>query len=62
MKKNQAITYFEVRTKGDGDFEYFVAPAVEDDEENYDPQNKESAKAHAKEVKGYVVEVTEKRV
>jgi hypothetical protein len=60
MKENMR-KYYEVRTKAD-DGDYFVEPAMEGGEENYNPNNLKSAKRHAREVGGWVVEIIEKVV
>jgi hypothetical protein len=54
--------YYEVRTKGDGDFIYFVEDEYESGEYgefNYSKKNKRSATKHAKKVGGWVVKITE---
>ena len=60
--KEDIKKFYEVRTKGDGEVEYYEEPAIEGGEENYSPNNLKSAKRHAKEVGGWVVEITEKVV
>jgi hypothetical protein len=59
MKTHLVKTYYEVRTKGDGEFDWFRMEPEMDNEHFYDPQNRESAKAYAKVVGGFVVEVKE---
>ena len=61
MKENLK-RYYEVRTKGDDSAEFFVEPPMEGGEENYNPSNLKSAKRHARDVGGWVVEVIEKIV
>lgn len=58
-KKN---VYYQVRTEGDGEFDYLIIPPEENHEKNYNPLSEESAKEFAKAVNGYVVKVTEEPV
>lgn len=64
MKTHLSKTYYEVRTKGDGEFDWFSCPpqASEFGEIRYDSDNLESAQSYAKEIGGFVVEVTEKTI
>jgi hypothetical protein len=62
MKTHLVKTYYEVRTKGDGEFDWFSVPpqASEFGEVRYDHNSLESATKYAAEINGFVVEVTEK--
>ena len=53
---------FEVRVKGDNEFDYFIENSVENGEVNYDPKNYLSAMNYADEVGGWVVEILERVV
>ena len=54
---------YQVRTKGDGEFEYFIVPPMEDEyTHNYDPNNLLEAQECAKEHKGWVVKIIEERM
>lgn len=53
-------TRYEVRTKGDGEFNYFVAPSEENGEAIYNPQDRNEAYNYAVSVNGWVVEITER--
>jgi hypothetical protein len=59
MKLAQTITRYEVRTKGDGEFDYLVEPYEDAFEILYDPQSLASAELYAAECGGYVVKITE---
>jgi hypothetical protein len=52
---------YQVRIKGDGEFEYFIVPPMED-EHNYDPENLKEASECAKERGGWVVKIIEERL
>lgn len=55
--------YYEVRTKGDGDFSFFTEPPFQGMEYQYDMSDPDSAIAFAETLKtGYVVKVTEEAV
>ena len=56
MKKN--TWRYEVRTKGDGEFEYYVEANTEH-EFKYDDRNLRSSRAYAKKVDGWVVKIIE---
>lgn len=62
MKFTLTKTYYEVRTKGDGEFEWFSVPpqASEFGEVHYYRNNLASAQLYAREIGGFVVEITEK--
>lgn len=54
---------YQVRTKGDGDFEYFIVPPMEDEHtHNYDPSNVTEAHECARELGGWVVKIIEERL
>jgi hypothetical protein len=55
-------TTYEVREKGDGEFEFFTHSPEQNGETQYDPKRKASALAYAEKVNGYVVEITETAV
>jgi hypothetical protein len=49
---------YEVRTKGDGDYEYFIQAPEEDGVQTYNPHHKSSAIAYARAIGGWVVKLT----
>ena len=51
---------YEVRTKGDDDQEYIVAPNT--DNKHYNPERLQEAIEYAKSIKGYVVKIEETEV
>jgi hypothetical protein len=51
-------TYYEVRTKGDGEFDYFVQQPEWGGEFCYDQDDLESAKKYAEFCNGWVVKIT----
>lgn len=61
MKATLTKTYYEVRTKGDGEFDWFNVPpqASEFGEVRYDNQSPASAQGYAMTIGGFVVKVTE---
>lgn len=52
---------YQVRIKGDGEFEYFIIPPI-DDEYGYDQNDLLEAQRCAKEHKGWVVKIIEERL
>lgn len=58
---NKDDHYFQVRTKGDGEMEYFIMQP-EDDEFNYDPKDEKSAKKYANKIRGWVVRISEEKI
>lgn len=55
--------HYEVRTQGDGEYDYFIEPPSDGErEDSYDAYSKTSAVRWAKKVGGWVVEVTTKLV
>ena len=68
--RNQALsrqkmqTRYEVRTKGDGEWDYFIHPSdpEADNEANYDESNLAEARRYAHELNGWVVEISENKV
>jgi hypothetical protein len=64
MNTHLVKTYYEVRTKGDGEFDWFSVPpqASEFGEVRYDSDSLTSATRYADAIGGFVVEVTEKTI
>ena len=62
-KQNKRVKY-EVRTKGDGEFEYFVEDTCDDCgfESGFDHLSLRRCKEHAKCCGGYVVRLTEELI
>ena len=58
MKKR---VYYEVRTEGDGEFDWFVIPP-DDFENGYNPKNKRSAIQAAKNIGAQVVRIEETEI
>lgn len=61
MNKN---THYEVRTDGDGEFDFFTHHPVDqsfpENDSLYDETDLESAYDYAEEVGGYVIEISER--
>ena len=50
---------YEVRTKGDCEFDYFIHFAVSEQDINYDDRNIRSSRRYANKIGGWVVKITE---
>jgi hypothetical protein len=53
--------HYQVRIKGDGEFDYFVCNPDEQ-ESSYDNKKLFSARAYAKSVNGWVVKIIEEKI
>lgn len=58
------MTRYEVRTKGDGEFDHFIHPSdpEAENEAHFDETNLAEARRYAKALEGWVVEISENKV
>jgi len=63
---SKKVVYYEVRTKGDGEFEYLVHDPENDEDAPYNVKSRESAiqakNLLPKSQKAWVVKITEERI